>query len=55
MSTSTTRRILPAGGSKAVALPPEWLRASRLGCGDAVEVVHEGPLVIIRALKQKES
>lgn len=46
-----SRKIINLNGSKVVALPPDWLRASHLGCGDSVEVVSDGPLVIIRPVK----
>jgi antitoxin component of MazEF toxin-antitoxin module len=41
LPAKTERKILEAGTSKAVALPPDWLRALRLDKGDTIEVLYD--------------
>jgi len=40
MPARTTRTILQAGSSRAVVLPPDWLRALNLDVKDTVEVLY---------------
>ena len=40
MPAKTERKILKVGPSKAVALPPDWLRALNLRLGDTIEVLY---------------
>jgi len=46
MPAKTTRKILKVGGSKTVALPPDWLRALELDLGDVVEVLYDTIVII---------
>ena len=43
----TKRKILKSGGSRVIALPPDWLCALGLKPGDDVEVLY-GSIVIIK-------
>ena len=47
MPAKTTRRILKTGDSKAVALPPDWLRMFGLDIGDEVDCIY-GSVVIFK-------
>ncbi len=49
MVSITKRRILRDGGSRALALPPHWLDALGLDCGDTLEVIYDD-VVVIRPL-----
>jgi antitoxin component of MazEF toxin-antitoxin module len=40
------RRILAVGGSKAVAIPSDWLAAFELRLGDIVEVIHDSIVLV---------
>jgi antitoxin component of MazEF toxin-antitoxin module len=46
MPARSDRRILAVGSSKAVALPPDWLRAFRLDVGDEIEVLYDSVVVV---------
>ena len=41
MVSITRRRILKEGGGRALALPPHWLDALGLDCGDSLEVIYD--------------
>lgn len=47
MVSRTTRKILRVGGSKTVAMPPDWLRALELDLGDLVEVVYDSIVLVM--------
>jgi antitoxin component of MazEF toxin-antitoxin module len=40
------RRVLAVGGSKAVAMPPNWLCALGLDLGDTVELLYDSVVLI---------
>jgi len=46
MPGRTDRKIIPAGTSVAVTLPPHWLRALKIKKGDEVEVLYNFVLLI---------
>ena len=46
MPAKTTRKLVKVGGSKAVALPPDWLRALKLELGDVLEVFYDSVVLI---------
>mgnify|MGYP001041381469 CR=1 FL=1 len=46
MPGRTNRKIIPAGTSVAVTLPPHWLRALKIKKGDEVEVLYNFVLLI---------
>jgi len=46
MPGRTDRKIIPAGTSLAVTLPPDWLRALKIKKGDEVEVLYSFVLLI---------
>ena len=41
------RKVIQAGGSKAVALPPAWLRALNLDLGSDLLLVADGAILIV--------
>ena len=47
MTAKNIRRILKSGSSKTVALPPDWLRALKLGLGDPVEVFYDSIVLVV--------
>lgn len=46
MPAKMVRKVLPTGDSKAIALPPDWLRMFKLKQGDYVEVVYNAIVII---------
>ena len=50
MPSKNSRKILQVGDSKAVVLPPDWLRAMGLKKGESVEVLYNS-VVIIKPLQ----
>lgn len=48
MPAKTDRKVLRTGNSKAMALPPDWLRMFKIDIGDTVEVLYNS-IVIIKA------
>jgi antitoxin component of MazEF toxin-antitoxin module len=46
MPAKVERKILEIGKSKATALPPDWLRALKLGIGDSVEMLYNFIVII---------
>jgi antitoxin component of MazEF toxin-antitoxin module len=46
MVSITKRRINKSGGSKTVALPPDWLDAMGLSKGDDVQVIYDDVVVV---------
>jgi len=40
MPAKTNKTILQSGGSKVIALPPDWLRALNLDVKDSVDVLY---------------
>jgi len=47
MPAKNTRRILKSGSTKTVALPPDWLRALKLGLGDPVDVFYDSIVLVV--------
>ena len=50
MATRERRKIVGAGGSKAVTLPSAWLDYHNVQLGDDVEVITKDKTVIIRLM-----
>lgn len=46
MPACSRRRIMAVGGSKVVAMPPDWLAAFELHLGDTVEVIYDSVVLI---------
>ena len=46
MPARSERRILAVGGSRAVALPPDWLEAVDLKTGDTVDVIYDSVVLV---------
>jgi antitoxin component of MazEF toxin-antitoxin module len=46
MPATSERRILAVGGSRAVAMPPEWLSALGLRVGDAIDVMYDSVVLV---------
>ena len=46
MPARVNRKIIRTGKSKAVALPPDWLRAFNLDAKDSVEIVYNAVVII---------
>jgi antitoxin component of MazEF toxin-antitoxin module len=46
MAACSKRRILAVGGSRAVAMPPDWLVASGLDVGDKIELIYDSVVVV---------
>jgi antitoxin component of MazEF toxin-antitoxin module len=52
MPAVSKRKVLKVGGSRTVALPPQWLDAFNLTIGNEVEVVYDS-IVLIRPAGMK--
>jgi antitoxin component of MazEF toxin-antitoxin module len=46
------RKLVKAGGSLAVTLPPDWLRGQGLTVGDSVELAYD-EIVRVRPISKK--
>jgi len=41
MPAKVSRKLLRVGDSKAIALPPDWLRALKIDVSDTVDVLYD--------------
>jgi antitoxin component of MazEF toxin-antitoxin module len=46
MPAVSKRKVLKVGGSKTVALPPQWLNAFKLDIGNEVELIYNSVVLI---------
>jgi len=46
LTIKNCRKIIQVGGSKVVALPPDWLHTYNLGLGDTVELFANSLLFV---------
>jgi len=46
MPAKIDHKILQSGTSKAVALPPDWLRAFNLDVKDTVEIIYNSIVIV---------
>jgi len=46
MPAVSKRKVLKVGGSRTVALPPQWLNAFNLNIGNEVELVYNSIVLI---------